>query len=211
MQLLLYGATRMIGQRILAEAINRGHTVTAAARDPDRIQELSRVKLRQGDVLDGESVVDLARGQDAIVSAVGPGHGGDPSFLVTAARSLLAAAELSGVRLVVVGGAASPAVEPGVQPVDTTDFAATWLDTAQAHCDALEQYRSAPPAVNWCYLILPPIVELGERTGQYRVGTDRLVSDEDGRTRISAEDLAVAILDEIEQPRFRRQRFTVGY
>jgi putative NADH-flavin reductase len=211
MRLLLYGATGTLGQRILAEALDRGHEVTAAARNPDRIQELPGVTLRQGDVLDTDSVASLADGHDAMVSAVGPGHGGDPCFLVEATRLLLAAAERTRTRLVALGCAGSLEVEPGVLLAQTSDFAATWMGVALAHRDALDLYRLAPSGVDWTYLSPAATVELGERTGQYRTGDDQLVVDVRGQSRISAEDLAVAILDEIEQPRHLRQRFTVAY
>jgi uncharacterized protein len=211
MRLLLYGATGMVGQRILAEAVERGHEVTAAARNPDRVQELPGVTLRQGDILDADCVAGLASGHDAIVSAVGPGHAGDPSFLVEAARILIAAAEQSGVRLVVLGGAVCSEDEPGLLPSATTDFAATWMGLLPAHRDALDLYRSAPASVDWTSVSPAATVELGERTGRYRTGGDQPIMDDQGRSRISADDLAAAILDEVEQPRHRRQRFTVGY
>jgi putative NADH-flavin reductase len=209
MRLLLYGATGMIGQRILAEAVERGHAVTAAARNPTRVQELPGVTLRRGDVLDGDSVAGIAEGHDAILSAVGPGHGGDPNFLVEAARVLIAASERTGARLVVLGGAACKQDEPGLLPSATTDFAATWEGLVPAHRDALELYRSAPANVDWAYVSPVATVELGKRTGRYRTGGEQLVVDEQGRSRISAEDLAAAILDEVEQPRHRRECFTV--
>ena len=211
MRLLLSGATGMLGQRILAEAIDRGHEVTAAARDPEHIQEMPVVSLCQGDVLDAESVTRLAEGHDAILSAVGPGHAGDPCFLVEAARSLVSAAEHTGVRIIVLGGAGSLEAAPGVLPVETSDFAATWMGVALAHRDALALYRAAPPDVDWTYVSPAGTVEIGERTGRYRTGVEQPVVDEQGRSRISAEDLAVAFLAEVEQPRYRRQRFTVAY
>ena len=211
MRLLLYGATGTVGQRILVEAVDRGHSVTAVARNPERVQEMPGVTLRQGDVLEADSVASIARGHDAIISAVGPGHAGDPCFLVEAARSLIAAAERSGVRLVVLGGSGNLDVEPGVQLVVTSDFAATWMGVALAHRDALELYRASPPGVDWTYVSPAATVELGQRTGRYRTGGDQLEPDEQGHSRISAEDLAAALLDELEQPRYRRQGFTVRY
>lgn len=211
MRLLLYGATGMVGQRILAEAVERGHEMTAAARNPDRVEALPGVTARRGDVLDADSVASLAQEHDAIVSAVGPGHAGDPSFLVEAARSLIAAAERTGARLVVLGGAICTEDEPGLLPAATTDFAATWMGLVPAHRDALDLYRAATASVDWTYVSPAATVELGERTGRYRTGGDRPIVDEQGRSRISAEDLAMAILDEVEQPRHRRQRFTIAY
>ena len=145
MRLLLYGATGMLGQRILAEAVDRGHEVTAAARNPDRVQELPGVTLRQGDVLDADSVASLAEGHDAIVSAVGPGHAGDPCFLVEAARC---PDRRRRAHRRAAGG-------PGRRgqhwrssraccSSTTSDFAATWMGVALAHRDALDLYRSAP-------------------------------------------------------------------
>src|SRR5690348_1092643 len=130
MRLLLYGATGTLGQRVLAEAVDRGHEVTAVARNPDRIQEMPGMTRLQGDVLDADSVVRSAEGHDAIVSAVGPGHAGDPCFLVEAARCLIAAAERAGARVVLLGAAGSLEVEPGVQLIATSDFAATWMGVA---------------------------------------------------------------------------------
>jgi uncharacterized protein len=211
MRLLLYGATGTLGQRILAEAVDRGHEVTAAARNPNRVQELPGVTLRQGNVLDLHSITGIAQGHDAILSAVGPGHAGDPCFLVEAARCLIAAVERAGVRLVVLGGDGSLAAEPGVVPVVTSDFAATWTGVALAHRDALDLYRAAPATVDWTYVSPAATVELGERTGRYRTGGEQPIVDERGQSRISAEDLAAAILDEVEQPRHRRERFTVAW
>lgn len=210
MRLLLYGATGTLGQRILAEAVDRGHIVTVVARNPDRVQGMPGVMLRQGDILDTDSVAGIGQGHDAIVSAVGPGHAGDPCFLVEAARSLIAAAERNGVRLVVLGGVSGREVKAGVQPAETTDFSSTWMGVALAHRDALELYRSAPPGVDWTYVSPASIVELGERTGRYRLGGDLPVMNEGGQSRISAEDLAAAILDEVERPRHRRERVTVA-
>jgi putative NADH-flavin reductase len=144
MRILLYGATGLLGQRILADAVERGHEVTAASSDPARIQELPGVTLVQGDVLDVDSVATLAEGHDAIVSAVGPGHAGDPCFPCQVASAVLEAARRTGVRVLAVGETGGPEAMPGVQPAVTLDFAATWTGAAQAQADALELYRAAP-------------------------------------------------------------------
>jgi uncharacterized protein len=211
MRIILYGATGSLGQLILAEALSRGHEVTVVVRDPSRMEDAPNVTLRHGDVLDTPSVAALAPGHDVLVSAVGPGHGGDPSFLVEAARSLTAAAESTGVRLMVLGGAGSLEVAPGVQLLETPDFPAPWLGTALAHRDALDVYRAVPDAVDWTYVSPADRIEPGKRTGRYRTGGDQLVTDDQGSSHISAADLAVAIIDEVERPSHRRQRFTVAY
>ena len=112
-------------------------------------------------------------------------------------------------RLVVVGGAGSLEVAPGVQLVDTPEFPAAWKGIALAHRDALAVYRGA--ALDWTYISPAALIGPGERTGQYRTGTDQLLTDKEGESRISVEDFAVAFVDEIENQRFARQRMTVAY
>ena len=208
MRILLYGATGLLGQRILAEALDRGHAVTAASPDPSRIQELPGATLRRADVLDPDSVAALAEGHDALVSAVGPGHAGDPCFPVAAARALLEVARRTGVRLVAVEGTGNPDAPPGLQPAVTLDFAATWAGEAQALGDALDLYRAAPDAVDWSYVVPAAAVAPGEQSGPDRSGGGRPIDDRSA-SRVSAADVAAAILDELEQPRHRRQAFTV--
>jgi uncharacterized protein len=193
MRMLLYGATGLLGQRILADAVERGHEVTAASSDPSRIQELPGVTLVQGDVLDADSVAALAEGQAAIVSAVGPGHAGDPCFPCQVASALLEAAQRTGVRLLVVGERGGTGATPGLQPAVTLDFAATWTGAAQAQADALELYRAAPTAVNWTYLV--PAAAIGPAGP--------------GAGHVSVETVAAAVLDELEQPRHPCQQVTV--
>ncbi|HLZ57791.1 MAG TPA: NAD(P)H-binding protein, partial [Ktedonosporobacter sp.] len=110
---------------------------------------------------------------------------------------------------IVVGGAGSLEVAPGLHLVDTPDFPAAWKPTALAHRDALEVYRKAN--LDWTYVSPAALIAPGERTGTYRTGTDKLLTDEKGESRISAEDYAIAILDEVEHPHFIRRRFTVAY
>jgi hypothetical protein len=210
MNLILFGASGTIGKRILAEALRRGHSVTAVARDPSRITLADpHVRVLAGDVLDPENVAALAAGHDAVVSAVGPGKG-DPREVVAAARSLVRAlAKLPGVRLVVVGGAGSLRIPSGTQLVDTPDFPTAWKPAALAHREALEVYQHCD--ADWTYLSPAALIEPGHRTGKYRTETDHLLLDDNGISRISTEDYAVALLDELEKPKFRRQRFTVAY
>jgi uncharacterized protein len=190
MKILLFGATGLLGQRILSDAVERGHTVTAASTDPARVQELPGVTLVQGDVLDADAVARLAEGHDAIVSAVGSGHADDPCFPCAVARSLIDAAQRSRARLIVLGGGSDAA--QAVQPVTTLDFAETWNGAAQADTDALAVYRSAPEGVNWTYLASSAPIALGPRAGQ-----------------ISAETVASAVLRELEESGHPRQDVTI--
>ncbi len=214
-KIALIGPTGMIGQRILNEALSRGHHVTAIVRDASRISERRpNLGVRVGNVFDRESVAAAVAGNDVVVSAYGPGQG-DPEQLVTAAHALIAGvAEASKktshpLRLIVVGGAGSLEVAPGLQLVDTPEFPAAWKGAALAARNALAVFRKAP--VDWTYVSPAAFIQPGTRTGHYRTGTEKLVTDAKGESRISAEDYAVAIVDEIEKPQFVRQRFTAAY
>ncbi|MFC4075878.1 NAD(P)-dependent oxidoreductase [Salinithrix halophila] len=210
MKIALIGATGTIGQRILLEALSRGHQVTVIARDPARVQEAKNVQVAIGDVFKPESIARAAAGHDAVISAYGPKHG-EESSLLTATESLIEGVKQSGVRrFLTVGGAGSLEVAPGVHLVDTPEFPDAWKPIALAHRDALELYRQETE-LDWTYLSPAALIEPGERTGQFRTGTDQLITDKNGDSRISAEDFAVALLDELENPRFIRQRFTVAY
>jgi aryl-alcohol dehydrogenase-like predicted oxidoreductase/putative NADH-flavin reductase len=207
--ILLFGATGMIGRRILAEAIRRGHRVTAVARNTASLGNIPGVNVKSGNILDPDVVAGLAYGQDVVVSAVGP-KDGDSKMVISAARSLIQAfGHLFETRLIVVNGAGSLEVAPGRQLLDTPEFPAEWKQIALAHRDALDLYRSG--AFAWTCASPAAYIEPGDRTGRYRLGVEELVTDKKGNSRISAEDFAVAVLDEIEQPRFIRRRFTAAY
>jgi putative NADH-flavin reductase len=208
-KIALFGSTGRIGQRILNEALARGHEVTAIVRDATRHSDKSKLSFKPGDVLKPESVAVATAGQDVVVSAYGPGAG-DAKQVVTAAESLIEGVSThQPMRVIVVGGAGSLEVSPGVQLVDTPDFPSDWKGIALAHRDALEVYRKS--TIDWTYVSPAAFIEPGKRTGQYRIGTDELLTDGKGESRISMEDYAKAIVDEIENGRFRRQRFTVAY
>jgi uncharacterized protein len=211
MKLVLFGIGGMVGSRIAQEALNRGHQLTAVVRDPHRVSLAhERLKVIAGDVLDPANVATVASGHDAVLSAVGPGKGQDPQMLVQVARSLIEGLKRAGVRrLVVIGGAGSLEVKPGLQLVDTPNFPAAYLPLARAHRDAFEVYRTAD--LDWTSISPPRDIEPGVRTGHFRTGTDQLLTDEMGESRISAEDYAVAFLDEVEKPKSIRKCMTVAY
>ncbi|GIM46601.1 hypothetical protein DNHGIG_21500 [Collibacillus ludicampi] len=210
MKIALIGATGTIGQRILQEALERGHQVTAIVRDPARLA-IKHPNLQSviGDIFNEESIAAAAAGHEAVISAYGPAHGQEQT-LIDAVKSLVSGVQRAGVRRVLaVGGAGSLEVAPGVQLVDTPEFPSAWKSIALAHRDALEVYRTCD--LDWTCLCPAALIEPGEKTGKYRIGTDQLVVNENGESRISAEDYAVAMIDELENPRFVRKRFTVGY
>lgn len=213
MKLVLYGASGMIGSRVLKELVRRGHPVTAVVRDPGRVPQEPGVTAVQGDLLDSRDVAAKVRGADAVISAYNPGQGTEQRLL-DATRTLIAAAGQAGVpRVIMVGGAGSLEVAPGVTVIDSGHLPKEWLAIAIAHRDALEWIRSSKEAadLDWTSFSPAAFIQPGERTGKFRLGGDHLVSDAQGQSRISAEDYAVALVDELEHPQHIRQRFTIGY
>lgn len=211
MKIAVYGATGTIGQRIVNEALTRGHEVTAIVRDASRVaQSHHNLTVVTGDIFDSASVAERTTGHDVVISAFGPKMG-EESALVEATQALIAGVKRAGAgRLISVGGAGSLEVAPGVQVVDTPDFPDAWKPIALAHRDALDVYRHES-TLAWTNVSPAALIEPGERTGQYRTGTDQLVVDAEGNSRISAEDFSVAILDEVENPQFSGRRFTAAY
>ena len=212
MKIALFGATGTLGQRILREALQRGHVVTAIVRDPSRVMARDpNLTVITGDILDSQSVAKCVAGQDAVVNASGPREE-SPQTVVDAARSLIAGLMQGSVkRLLVVGGAGSLEVTPGVLLVDSPQFPEAWKGIALAHKDALKVYQTEAGGLDWTYASPAALIEPGERTGHFRLGTDQLLTDAQGNSRISAEDFAIALLDELETPRYARKRFTVAY
>lgn len=212
LRVLIFGASGQVGRRVVAEALRRGHRLTGVVRDPATAADLPEaVTLRSGDARRADEVRRLADGHDVIVSATRPAAGREPE-LVQTALALVNGLRGLGKRLVLIGGAASLRV-PGQERLaldDATIIPAPWRPIAEA---CAEQYAVCVGVdeLAWTYVSPPAELAPGERRGTYRLGTDELVVDAEGNSRISLEDFAVAILDEIESPRHLRCRFTVGY
>ncbi|MBX5467248.1 MAG: NAD(P)-dependent oxidoreductase [Firmicutes bacterium] len=213
MRIALWGATGTIGQRILREALDRGHAVRAVVRDPARVTiQHPKLEVVQGDALDPQSVAQAVRGCEVVVSALGPSRGEPPETLLTLNQRLVEGVRAAGVRrLIAVGGAGSLEVAPGQRLLDTPDFPPGWKAIAEAAAETLAWYRREANDLEWTVMSPAAFIQPGSRTGRYRTGTDQLVTDERGESRISAEDFAVALVDEVEQGRFIRRRFTVAY
>jgi putative NADH-flavin reductase len=208
MKVVLFGASGMIGSRVLKELIQRGHAVKAVVRHPEKVQ-VDGAKVVQGDVIDRNSVAAAAKGSDAAISAYAPPQT-DPGLIVGATRSLLSGLVEAGVRrLIVVGGAGSLEVAPGVQLVDTPEFPQAWAGIALAHRDVLPVLKESD--LEWSYFSPAALIQPGTRTGKFRLGGTRLVANDRGESKISAEDYAVALVDELEKPKYVGQQFTVGY
>lgn len=209
MNIVIFGATGMLGSRILDELISRGHRITAVVRDPAKLSGRENVTGTAGDILNPADVTDASRGADIVVSAYGPGPE-NPDLLLSATSSLIKGVEDAGVkRLLMVGGAGSLEVASGVELVDTKDFPVEWKGIARAHRDALELLKAS--SLDWTSFSPAAFIHPGERTGKFRLGKDELLTDERGKSEISAEDFAIALADEVEKPRNIRQRFTAAW
>lgn len=215
MKVIIFGAGGAIGQRIVEEAVNRSHEVVAVHRTrPDRGP--AGVTVVAGDVRDPGAL--LRREQpDAVISAVGAAAATSPSpdyaIYLDAAQSLVEALRSCrnrGPRLLIVGGAGSLNAAPDLKVIDTPQFPAQFREEALAQARALEYFRDVSD-VSWTYVSPAAIIEPGTRTGQYRSGTDDLLIDEHGLSRITMEDYAAALIDELEQPQALRRRMSVAY
>ena len=201
MRIAVYGASGMVGSRIAAEAVARGHQVTGISRGGT--STVDGVTARAGDASDPGLAAEVAGEHDAVVSALGPSRTEpDEGRFLRTIQNLVDS--LGDARLVVVGGAGSLEVD-GVRLVDLPDFPAAYKPESLASAEVLEYLRGLPDGPDWTYVSPAPEIGPGERTGSYRVALETPAGD-----RISAEDYAVAILDEIENPQHRRVRFTVA-
>ncbi|MER7672584.1 NAD(P)H-binding protein [Kitasatospora sp. NPDC096128] len=209
-RIAVIGANGSIGSAVVAEAAARGHEVTAVVRDPGRYRGAAAT-VERGDVLDPADVARVAAGRDVLVSAVGGGDGpGHLALIEPAARSLVEGLRTlaeAAPRLVAVGGAGSLETARGVRLWDAPGLPEPILQIMHAHGEALDYYRTVSD-VRWT--VLSPAAEIGpgERTGHYRTGLEQLLTDAEGRSRISVPDYAVALVDEIEQPEHIGERFT---
>lgn len=212
MHIAIIGATGFIGSALLGEAVSRGHRITALVGRPERVAPHAGVVAVAADVHDTATLAERLKGHDAVLSAFsGHAQADVREAYVRGFRSILAAAKVAGTpRLLVVGGAGSLEVAPGVQVVDTPEFPEQWKGSALGARDALSILREEGD-LDWVMLSPPALIQPGERTGRFRLGRDALLTDADGHSKISVADYAVAMIDELERPAHRRTRFTVAY
>jgi len=211
MKIVIYGASGMIGSRILAEALSRHHEVVAVVRNPDKLQAQPHLTIVRGDATDAASIAATAAGSDVAISAYSPGS--DNALLTKNAYALLDGLAQAGVpRLIVVGGAGSLEVAPGQLLVDSPNFPEAYRARATEQAKALDVLRASDgSAVTWTFVSPSAVIAPGTRTGSFRIGKDTLLVDADGKSHISAEDYAIALVDEAESPHHPNERFTVGY
>lgn len=203
MKIALIGASGNVGTRVAAEASSRGHTVTAISRHPEKQPALKGVTPVKGDASDAAGLPQLLAGHDAVVSST--------RFAGSDARALIAAVRKSGVkRLLVVGGAGSLEASPGVALIDTPHFPAAYKPEASAGRDFLDVLRGEKE-LDWTFFSPAAFFSPGERTGKFRLGGDQLLVGADGQSKLSMEDYAIALVDELETPRHVRRRFSAAY
>jgi hypothetical protein len=211
LNITVYGGTGRIGQRIVDEALSRGHIVTVVVRNPSpTAAERARLTVIKGDILDTRGVAEQMAGQDAVVSAVSGFNLGEDFFPKVAQSLVTAARGVSGnaPRILWVGGSSSLPEEPGGQAqaeINPKAFA-----FQKGKLDALKYFGDVKD-IPWTILNPPTNIEPGTRTNKFRIGTDVLLKDAQGESRISMEDFAVALLDEIERPKHVQSQFTVAY
>ncbi|WP_395394318.1 NAD(P)-dependent oxidoreductase [Novosphingobium sp. BL-8A] len=202
MKIAVLGASGRAGSEIAKEAAARGHQVLAIARNPDKIPAIDGVTAVAGDASNAESLAALIAGNDAVISAL---HFDVP------AETLLAAVRKAGVpRLLITGGAASLEVAPGVRVIDDPDFPEAWKGAAMGGITFLDALKQTDD-VDWTFFSPAALIFEGPRTGSYRPGTDQLVTDDAGESKISFADYAIAMVDELEAHKHSRARFTAAY
>lgn len=211
MKIALIAATGKIGRQIAQQAIARGHEVTAIVRrDTDLPPELAGAHLVIAPLDDHDALVAAIRGNDVLASAYGPAPGAEAT-LSEVADDLIAAALEAGIRrLVVVGGAGSLEVAPGVQLVDTPNFPVAYKAVALAHRDALKRYQTADD-LDWTFYSPAAEIGPGEKRGVFRSQANAFLANAEGKSTISYADYADAFVDEIEQPKYPKNIATVAY
>jgi putative NADH-flavin reductase len=202
MKVAVIGGTGRAGSQIVEELARRGHQVTALARHPDKAPKGPNITARAADVHDAQAMTEALRGHDVVVSAL--------RFLDATPQAVIGIVKAAGVkRYLVVGGAAS-LLAGGQRLFDSPHFPEAYKPEAGAGIAFLEALKHEPD-LDWTFLSPSMIFDGSERTGQFRLAKDDLLTAADGKSSISFPDFAIAMVDEIEAPRHSRGRFTVGY
>ena len=212
MNVMIVAANGTFGRLIVDEALSRGHKVTAFVRKPEGLAlKHPSLKVVKGDSTDAQSIADAAKGQDAVISAVGPAHDGssDPKLLPKTANALRAGLAKAGVkRVIVIGGAGSLEIG-GKRLVDTPAIPDAWKPLVLSHIEAFDIYKTFEN--DWTYFSPAGMFQPGDKKGHFRLGGDRLLTDEAGKSELTYGDGATVVVDELEKAKHVRKRFTAAY
>ena len=214
-KIAIIGATGMIGSRILMELIERDYVITAISRHPFDLPGSTNLIACEGDVMNKDVVTGhvIALENEVLISAINP----DPNHLEDfeiAAQNLVTIAKQSGIKkLITIGGAGSLLTSDGKMLMDSESFKEAWRPIAEAHRKALEVYKNMSDfKFTWINVSTASIISPDEKTGHYRIGTDQhLLMDAEGKSYISAEDFASAVVDLIPNEEIKNQRITIAY
>lgn len=214
-RILLIGASGFVGTAILNEALDRGHQVMAVVRHPEKIKTVHKnLEVKQGDVSSAKTVTDLCKGVDAVISAYNPGWT-NPDIAAETTRvykAIIEGVRKAGVkRLLVVGGAGSLFISPGKRLMDAGLMPESYLPAVRALANVYLIDLAAEKNIDWAFFSPAGDIHPGQRTAKFRLGKDDLVVNETGESKISVQDYAVAMMDELEKPAHHRERFTIGY
>ncbi|HKD60445.1 MAG TPA: NAD(P)H-binding protein [Terracidiphilus sp.] len=208
MNVVVYGATGKSGSRIVSELLSRGHDVTAVVRNP--VDLPVNVRSIKDDLSDVNKIAAIITGADAVVSAYAPPQDDTDQIIGVTERQIEAVRKAGKIiRLIVVGGAGSLEVAPGVTVLQSGHLPKEWVPIATSHEKVLRILEKSD--IDWTYFSPAGFFEPGQRTGKFRLGANELIADAQGNSSISMEDYAIALVDELEKPAHRRARFTIGY
>ena len=214
-KIVLIGASGFVGSAILKESLDRGHKVTAVVRHPEMISTMHKnLIVKQGDVSHYETVSELCKNSDAVISAYNPGWKNPDIAEETTRvyRVILKGVRKSEVkRFLVVGGAGSLFLSPGIRLMDAGVMPEFILPAVKALADFYLVDLAAEKSIDWVFFSPAGNLQPGNRTGNFRLGKDDLIVDEAGESIISVQDYAVAMIDELEKTAHHRERFTIGY
>jgi putative NADH-flavin reductase len=209
MNVVVYGATGNAGSEIVKELLRRGHKVTGVARKVDALTSQAGVTAKTDDLSNVDAIASIIKGADVVVSAYQPPPDHTDALVDVTKREIEAVKKAGGPRLLVVGGAGQLEVAPGVTLIRSGHLPEAYLPIATSHEKAAEVLKGSD--INWTYIAPAAFFVVGERTGKYRTGTNNLVTDDKGESRITYADYAIALVDELEKPKHERALFSVGY
>ncbi|MFU2512325.1 NAD(P)-dependent oxidoreductase [Pseudoalteromonas sp. ASV78] len=210
MNITILGATGWIGGEITTQALLRNHQVTAIARNTEKLIA-ENVTLKNFDLQSDDDIAPLLAGADVVIASIGGRAAGNHKLVARTAKRLLAALSGSNTRLLWVGGAGSLEVSAGVTLVSSPDFPAEYKDEALAQGEALNVFKTTNTATQWTFVSPAAVIYPGASEGPYRIGGDEFFTNEQGESKISVTDYAIAMLDEAQHAAHINQRISVAY